>query len=244
MTLDEHATHERVAIGVDAARREAEDDVPRLHLRPIDHLGPVNHAHAEAGEVVFCRLHDAGMLGHLAAHQGAAGLTAPLGYAGDDLRGELCVERADRDVVEEEERLCAAGEDVVRAHGDQIDANRLVPAQQLREPEFGAHAVGPAHEYRVAHLLERRSAEQPAKAADVADDLAAVRRADGVADEVDRARSLGGVHTGVAVGRRAGVVAVAHLMSFVAPRGLISSMWRIPLASGASPSDACRPGRT
>ena len=142
VAVDEHAAHEREAVGVQPARREAEHDVAGRDLRAVDHLGPVDDAHAEAGQVVLVGLHRAGVLGHLAADQRAAGLPAALGDAGDDRGDQLAVELADRDVVEEEERLGAGHEDVVRAHRDEVDSHRVVLAEQLREHELGAHAVG------------------------------------------------------------------------------------------------------
>ena len=67
------------------------------------------------------------MLGHLAADEGAAGLAAALGHAFDELLDVIGIELADRDVVEEEERLGALAHDVVDAHGDEVDADGREP---------------------------------------------------------------------------------------------------------------------
>ena len=121
-------------------------------------------------------LHGARVLGHLAADQRAAGLAAAMGHALDELLDVVGVELADRDVVEEEQGLGALADDVVDAHGHQVDADGVEAARGLGDQRLGADAVGGRHEHRVgvAVLGER---EQPAEAADVADDLGPERGA-------------------------------------------------------------------
>ena len=114
------------------------------------------------------------MLCHLAADERAARLTAALRDAADDLLDVLCTQLADGDVVEEEERLGAAGQHVVDAHRDEVDTYRVVLVGHLGESQLRAHAVGAAHEDRVIHLLEGSGGKHPAKAADVADDLGTI----------------------------------------------------------------------
>ena len=91
------------------------------------------------------RVH-AGHLGGLSADERAAGLAAALGDAGDDLLGLGRAELARGEVVEEEEGLCAADHHVVHTHGDEVDADGVVPLEPLREQELGADAVGAADE--------------------------------------------------------------------------------------------------
>ncbi len=146
--------HEGVAVGVDAARGQAEDDVALAHVVLAQHFGRVHHAHAEAGEVVVVRGHDAGVLGHLAADEGAAGLAAPRGDAAHHLGHLLGAELAHRHVVQEEQRLGAGDHHVVGAHGHEVLAHGVVAAQTLGQGQLGTHAVGAAHEHRVLHGLE------------------------------------------------------------------------------------------
>ena len=66
------------------------------------------------------------MFRRLAADEGATRVDAPLGHAADDccdLFGDVLPAG---DVIEEEERLCAAADDVVDAHCDAVDADRVV----------------------------------------------------------------------------------------------------------------------
>ena len=114
------------------------------------------------------------MLGHLAADERAARLATALADARHDFRHMLAAQLADCDVVQEEQRLGTAGEDVVHAHGDKVDAHRAMLADELSHLELGAHAIGARHEQRVFHPLRRRDGEQAAEAADVAHNLGAV----------------------------------------------------------------------
>ena len=69
-------------------------------------------------------------------------------------RHERGVQLADGDVVEEEEGLGTAHENVVRAHRHEVDADRVVAVHELRDLELGADAVGARDEHRVFHLLD------------------------------------------------------------------------------------------
>ena len=214
--LDGNPAHERVAVGVDAGAREAQNDVAGLDLLGTDHLRSVDDAHHEAGEVVVVRVHDAGVLGHLAAHEGAAALLAAVGDALDDLRHVLGAQLADGNVVKEEQGLGADGHHVVHAHGHEVLAHRVVTVQQLGDGKLGAHAVGARYHHGVFHVLERCGREAPAKAAEATDDLGTVRLLHGGLDGINRAGALSGIDAGVLVGH---VLVVAHERSF---RGLDS----------------------
>ena len=104
-----------------------------MDLLGADHLGAVNDAHHETGEVVVVRVHDAGVLGHLSADEGAAGLLAALRDALHNLCHVLGAQLADGHVVQEEERLGTDGHDVVHAHGHQVLAHRVMAVKQLSD---------------------------------------------------------------------------------------------------------------
>ena len=70
------------------------------------------------------------MLRHLAAEQRAPRLAAALGDTGDELVDLLGDELADRDVVEEEQRLRALRGDVVDRHRDAVDADRVAAVRR------------------------------------------------------------------------------------------------------------------
>ena len=133
------------------------------------------------------------MLRHLAANKSASAQFAAIGDAGDDFRHGFGLQLADRDVVEEEQRLSAGGEDVVDAHGDQIDADGVVLARHLRQLDLRSHAIGSRHEDRIGHLLRDFDREQAAESADVAANLVAIRTMNRILDGVYRASALCGV---------------------------------------------------
>ncbi len=129
-------------------------------------------ADAEACEVVFLAVIHTRHFGGFAADEGAARAFATLGDARDDIGGSVDIEAAGGVVIEEEEGCRTLHDEVVDAHGDEIDADGCVVAQILRQFEFGADAVGGADEERV---VEARGfeIEQRAEAADAAHDAGA-----------------------------------------------------------------------
>ncbi len=76
-------------------------------------------------------------------------------------------------VVEEEQRLRALDQDVVDAHRDEIDADRVVAAERERELQLGADAVGARHQHGLAIAL--RQLDQRAESADAGQHLRAQR---------------------------------------------------------------------
>ena len=81
------------------------------------HCAAFNRADRETGQVIVAFGIHARHLGGLAADQGRASLLAALGDAGDHAGGLLDVQLAGGEVVEEQQRLGALGQQVVDAHG-------------------------------------------------------------------------------------------------------------------------------
>ncbi len=130
----------------------------------VDDAGLLDHADGESREVVLAVVVHAGHFGGLAADERAARRLAAGGDALDHVGGDVDVELAAREVVEEEQRLGALHEDVVDAHRDQVDADRVVAVERERELQLGADAVGAGDEHRLAEALA--DLDQPAEAAD------------------------------------------------------------------------------
>ena len=112
------------------------------------------------------------------------------------LRG---LEAADRHVVEERERLGAAAHDVVRAHRDEVLADRVVPAQRPGDRRLRAHAIGRGHDHRLPE--PGRDRDRGAEPAEAAQDLGAMRRRDRGAHQLDRALTGIDVDAGARVRR-------------------------------------------
>ena len=162
----EHPPHQRVAVGVQAVRGQADDHVPGLHGGAVDEVGLLGDAHAEAGHVELPRAVEAGHLRHLAPHQRAPCLLAAAGHPADDLLHLVGHELLHGQVVEEEDGAGAHGEHVVGAHGHQVDADGVELARLLSHQQLGAHAVGGGDQnglLHLGHLIEGGEAPQRAQ---------------------------------------------------------------------------------
>ena len=155
--------HQGESVGVEAGGGQGQHHVPGADPVRVDDIALVHDAHGKARQVVVLRRHDAGVLGGLAADEGAARLDAALCYAGDNGGHLLRHILADGDVVQKEQGLCPAADDVVDAHGHAVHAHGVVPVQQLGDADFGAHPIGAGHQHRLTYAGQVRG-EQPAKA--------------------------------------------------------------------------------
>src|SRR5438309_2078379 len=182
-----------------AARGEPEDHIARADRAPVDDAILLHHAEREAGEIVFVPGEGVRMLGRLAADQRAAGQLATRSDALDDLRRNAHVELFADVVVEEEQRLSTASENVVDAHRHEIDAHRVVPLPLEGELELGADAVGSRHEHRVTVFL--RDLAQRAETADAGEHLGPQRAPGERLDRLDQRVAGLDVDAGVAVGK-------------------------------------------
>ena len=153
------------------------------------------------------------MLRHLAADKGATCLAAALADATHDLGHFLGFQFADRNVIKEEQRLGAGGQNVVRAHGDQIDADGIVLARKLRNLELGSHAVGSGHQKRIFHLLSCGNREQTAKTADIANNFLTIRRMNRLLDGVYRTSTFFNVNAGLRIRDLCSGLFVCHDLS-------------------------------
>ena len=154
------------------------------------------------------------MLGGLAADEGAACLYAALRHAGDQRRHLLWLVSADGNVVEEEERLCPAADDVVDAHGHAVDAHAVVSVHELGDALLGAHAVGAGDEDRLPHAGDV-GREQTAKAADTGHNAGDKRALHMFFHEPYALVARLNVDAGRGVGRRMGVFHSAFLSCFL-----------------------------
>ena len=106
------------------------------------------------------------MLGGLPADQGAAGLHTALAHALDNLLDPLRHVLSAGDVVQEEQGLRAAADDIVHTHCDAVDTDRVVFVHQEGDLQLRAHAVRAGNQYRLFHPAEIRL-KQAAEAAHI-----------------------------------------------------------------------------
>src|ERR1019366_10801631 len=138
---EEQLAGERVAVGMQAVRRQADEDVADFDVLAGDHVRAVDTAHDGACEFVFAVGVEAGHLRGLAADEGAAVGAACFGEAADDSLNGIAIllaELAGGEVVEEEERRGTLYGDVVDAVVDEVRTDRVVNAEFEGDLEFGA----------------------------------------------------------------------------------------------------------
>ncbi len=132
------------------ARAEADDCVTDPCRAAVDQPRSIDDSNAEPGQVELVVGHHAGVLRRLATDELTAGLAAACRHAIDDPGHPLGHDAADREVVEEEERLGAVADDIVGTHRDQVPADPVEPVQAATELDLGADAVGRADQHRLA----------------------------------------------------------------------------------------------
>ena len=150
-----------------AVGSQAQHNVAGFDAAAVDDALFLHHAHGKAGQIVFAFGIHARHFGGFAADQGAAGFFAALRDAFDHVGSACHIEFAAGEIIEEKQRLRALHENVVHAHGDQVDAHGVVFVPIESEFELGAHAVGAAHQHGVlvffADFHQRAEATQTAQ---------------------------------------------------------------------------------
>ena len=137
------------------------------------------------------------------------------------------VELADGEVIEEEQRLGALHDEVVDAHGDQIDADGGVAPGVDGDAQLGADAVVGGDQDRIA-VARRLQVEQAAEAAEAAVRAQAAGRLDERLDGLDERVAGVDVDPGVAVGdaglrSRSGSVIYLGIQRFLCLREMAAS---------------------
>ena len=97
---------------------------------------------AKACEVINLGIVKARHFRCFATDQRAASAAAAFGYAGDDLFHGGNLETSGSDVIEKEQWLRALDDEIVGAHGDEVDTDRVVAAGRASDQQLGANSVG------------------------------------------------------------------------------------------------------
>ena len=180
-------------------RGHCHQHVALAHPVWAEHRIRFDDADTRPGQVVLVFAEDSRMLGSLPADEGAASPTAPLGDPTHDLGDPLRDEPAAGQVVEQEQRLCPAHDQVVGDHRNEVDPDRVVAAESLGDQQLGPHAVRGRGKQR-APPPRQIHGEQARKAAEPADNLGPGCHGDLGAQQLHRPLARLDVHTGGAVG--------------------------------------------
>ena len=144
-------------------RGKPEQHITRRHPVAANDSCFFDDPHGEARQVVFAIGIHARHLGCFTADQRAARLFTAAGNTAHHTRGGIHIQPATSEVVQKKQRLGALHQNVIDAHGDQINAHGVMTIEGEREFELGAHAVGARHQNGFAialgHFEER--AESP-----------------------------------------------------------------------------------
>ena len=189
---------ERIAVGVQAGRREREQSVSGLDALAGQKIFALDGANDKAREIVFAGRIEAGHLRGFAADEGAAGFAAGEAHAFDELLDNLRIELAHREVVEEKERLRALDENVIDAVIHEVAADGGMNSHGHGDFEFCAYAVRAGDQHGLFPLfpVER---EERAEAADAAEHAGSKGAAGVVADSLLRVVGDGDIDSGIGV---------------------------------------------
>ena len=181
-------------------RREREDDVAGAHAVGAEDAVGLDDAGRGARDVVVVDAEQARVLGGLAADERRAGLGAAARDARDDVGDALREDLAARDVVGHEERLRADHDDVVDDHADQVEPDRVVLVDRLRDRDLRADAVGARRQQRTRVRAQRGRVEQAREPADAAQHLGTVRAPHRGLHQLDREVAGSGIDPGFGIG--------------------------------------------
>src|SRR5215210_7415672 len=134
--VGEDLAGQRVAVGVQSARSQAEHGVARAHPLAGDYLATLAGPHADADDLKVSLAVEPGHLRRLAAYEGhtepPAGFRGTADYAADGFGNQSPATY----IVEEEKRPGTRGEHVVGAVVDDIRAKRVVASNLSRDEDF------------------------------------------------------------------------------------------------------------
>ena len=194
----EDFANQRVAVGMWSAGGDSDQRVADPDRGAVDDIGPFDGADAEAGQVVFAVAVHVWHFGCLATDKRGPGLLAASGDSADDGGCDVDIQVPTSEIVKEEQRLGSLHDNIVDAHRDEIDTNRIVAIQVPREHEFGADTVGARYEYRFAVAISRQG-KQAAKSAKTGHDLRAAGSLHQRLDAIDERIARIDIDTGIFV---------------------------------------------
>jgi len=184
-----------------AGRSESEQPVIYADSGAVDQRVTLDDADTESREVkVVARIH-ARHFGGLSAEQCGAGLPAPLSNATDHRLTDTDIQFSDRVIIEKEEWFRALHDDIIDAHRDKVDADRIEAAEFDCEFEFSADTIRAGNE-NGSPVFFKVQFEQSAEPADVAQNALPLGSFYQRFNAFDQRIAGVDVHTGILIGQR------------------------------------------
>jgi len=186
---------------VRATRRDSDQCITCGDGLTIDYLFALNGADAKSCQVVFTiRIH-VRHLGRFATDQGSASLVTSFGNACDHTGCNLDVKPPAGEVIEEKQRFRALNEHVIRAHGDEIDADRVMLVQLMGQHQLGADTVGAGYQDRFP-VAARRQGKEATKATKACKHFGPLCAFDERLDTIDEIVAGVDINSGILIGQR------------------------------------------
>ena len=143
------ATDQGKSVAMQSAGGKAENHVASYHAAPVEMSAALDRADRESCQVVRAVGVHAEHLSRLSADQGTICLAA----AGSDARnhrlGDGMVKFSGGVIIEKKKRFGPLYDEVVNAHGDEVDADSLMASGGIGDQELGAHAIGGGEQHRI-----------------------------------------------------------------------------------------------
>jgi len=140
---------QRKAVGMDAGGFQAKQQVAGFDGGTGHRLLAFHRADTETGKVIIAfRIH-AWHFGGFAADQCAARRLAAFRNPCDNAFRDTVFQPAGSKIIQEKQRLRALNDQVIDTHGDEIDADRIMPVMVDRQLELGADPVIGGDQQRV-----------------------------------------------------------------------------------------------
>ena len=134
-------------------RRKCDHDVARVDFVLVEYRLSRYDADSKTCKVVFVFRIESRHLSCLAADQSCKGLNASVCNAFYDVCYLFRLVLSACNVIQKEQRPCACADDIVHAHGDTVDPDRVMLVHEKCDLQLGPDAVCPAHEHRVVDIL-------------------------------------------------------------------------------------------
>ena len=130
------------AVAVHAAGRQTENNVASFNALLWQNLITFNRSNRKSSKVIITRTIHAGHFGSLTADQRTTSLLATFGNTSNHLFGTGDIQFSSCKVIEEQQRLSTLHNQIIDAHGNQVNANRVMLAGINGNFQLGSHAIG------------------------------------------------------------------------------------------------------
>ena len=130
-----------------AAGRQCDDNVASFHGFVVQDFIFVNNAYCKTSQIVFVFGIETGHFCCFTADESSTGLYTAFCYAGNNGCYFFREVFAYGNIVQEEQRFCAAANDVVDTHSHTVDTYCVMFVHQKRQFQFCANTVSTAYQY-------------------------------------------------------------------------------------------------